>query len=75
MMLNHCDIHLIEQHTENGPFIIDIDLRFNIDLKTRQYSVDFIKKICEIYQKNIIEYFENPNVSCFVFERPFSIFI
>jgi len=31
MMLNNCDIHLIEQHTDNGPFIIDIDLRFNID--------------------------------------------
>lgn len=70
MMMNHCDIHLIEQHTDNGPFIIDIDLRFNIDLKTRQYSVDFIKKVCEVYQKNIIEYFENPNVLCFVFERP-----
>lgn len=70
MMINNCDIHLIEQHTDTGPFLIDIDLRFLSEFTTRQFTFSFIKKICESYNKQINSYFNNANTTCFIFERP-----
>ena len=76
MMQAKIDSHIIEQHTDIGPFIIDIDLRLPFEQKKRIYGYSFIKKFCEVYIKYIIEYFDlnnqdkNELVRAFVFERP-----
>ena len=75
-MQNNSEIHLIEQHTDISPFLIDVDMRFNLSNKKRTFGYSFIKRICEAYIKQIIEYFELTDaqkmqqVQAFVFERP-----
>lgn len=51
-------IHLIEQHTDICPVIIDIDLKYNDGVKTRQYDNNFIKTIVKIYTDEIIKLFD-----------------
>ena len=75
-MQNNVEISLIEQHTEIGPFIIDIDMRFKIDMKKRVFDYPFVKKLCAAYIKQILEYFDLTDLQklqylqAFVFERP-----
>ena len=75
-MQNNSEIHLIEQHTDISPFLVDVDMRFNLSNKKRSFGYSFIKRICEAYIKQIIEYFELTDaqkiqqVQAFVFERP-----
>jgi hypothetical protein len=66
-MQNNSEIHLIEQHTDISPFLIDVDMRFNLSNKKRTFGYSL---------KQIIEYFELTDaqkmqqVQAFVFERP-----
>lgn len=75
-MQHNIDIHLIEQHTDIGPFLIDIDMRFKLGTKKRLFGYSFIKHVCQSYTNQILEYFELTDlqktqlVQAFVFERP-----
>jgi len=76
MMQDKIDFHLIETHSFLCPFLIDIDMRLSLDKKTRIFGYAFIKKVVEVYTKQILEYFDlnehqkNELVRAFVFERP-----
>jgi len=76
MMQHSLDTHIIEQHTDIGPFLVDIDMRLKIENKTRVYGYNFVKRICQAYTEQIIKYFDlneqqrNALVRSFVFERP-----
>ena len=79
MMLAKIDSHIIEQHADIGPFLIDIDMRLKLENKKRVFGYSFVKKICEVYTKQIIEYFDLNDIQkeqlvrAFVFERPHPI--
>lgn len=73
---NNINVHLIEQHSDISPIIIDIDLKYNSDIKKREFNDDNIKEIIEIYNDEIEKYFEihetekDELIQAFVFERP-----
>lgn len=67
-------LHIVEVHSDVGPIVIDIDLRFDHDVNERQYTDEHIKKIIELYVNEIKEYFDIPedeedDIAAFVFER------
>ena len=66
-------LNLIEQHTEVGPVIIDIDFKYDKSIRKRQHTVEHVKKLVELYIKEINETFVIPDKAtdliAFVFER------
>jgi len=72
LMQRKCEINLIERHSEFGPILIDIDMRFPPDMKKRIFNFGFVKKICKEYITLIQTYFDVPEsqIQAFVFERP-----
>lgn len=66
-------VSLIERHTDIGPIICDIDLRFNYEGKVnRQYTKNQIHKFIDIYMKEIKKVFElrsDEDLTAFIFER------
>jgi len=74
VMKEETDIHLIEQHADISPFVIDIDLRLKPEDYKRKYDYNFIRKVSVSYINQILHYFDLENnkqlVQCFVFERP-----
>jgi len=75
-MKENQEICLIEQHADIGPFIIDIDMRFKEEIEKRVFNYSFVKRICNSYIQQILEYFEltqediQNKIQAFVFERP-----
>ena len=61
------------QDKENGgPLLIDIDMRFNQDVKERQFTIDEISAILELYSESLLEIFDfNKNIEfpVFIFEK------
>ena len=76
LMQEKSEISLIEQHSDMGPIIIDIDLRFDMDMRKRVFSASFVKIIVKEYIKQILDFFELPEgkrndlLQAFIFERP-----
>ena len=70
------NVHLIEQHTNICPILVDLDFRYQKNILSRQYDKDFIIKIVETYIEQIIKYFDLDEddqeelVQAFIFERP-----
>lgn len=70
------ELSLIEQHTDICPIIVDLDFRYKDGVTERSYDKEFIKKVVEIYIKNIKEYFDLDEeeheelLQAFIFERP-----
>ena len=70
------NIHLIEQHTNICPILVDLDFRYKKNILSRQYDCNFIIKIVETYIEQIKNYFdldENDQeelIQAFIFERP-----
>ena len=61
-----------KQIIENGPLLIDIDMRFNKEIKTRQHSKEHIIDLIMIYANKISEIFEienDENIKIFVMEK------
>lgn len=76
MMQENLDTHIIEHHSDIGPFVVDIDMRFKPEVKKRVFGYTFIKKVTQAYTDQILQYFDlndqqkNEYVRAFVFERP-----
>jgi len=76
MMQQNSEILIIEQHADIGPIIVDIDMRFKLEMTNRVYGFSFIREICGEYIKQIKEYFDlseedmKKYLVSFVFERP-----
>ena len=62
-----------KQLIENGPLVIDIDMRYSTDITKRQHTKDHIIDAIDIYAKNISKIFEiedNFKIEVFVMEKP-----
>ena len=46
--------YLTEKHEKYSPILIDLDLRFTIDIVERQYTLDNIKSFLKIYVRNMV---------------------
>jgi len=66
-------VSLIERHTEIGPIVCDIDLRFNYEGKIdRRYTKKHIHKFIDIYMKEVKSVFNlrsEEDLTAFIFER------
>ena len=61
-----------KQLIENGPLLIDIDLRYNSDITERQHTCDHIIDLIMLYSSKISKIFEIPNdtkINVFVMEK------
>ena len=68
----HSELHIIEQHTNIGPIVIDLDFRFCEEQNERQFNDELIKDIINLYQEIIQECFvisDTEQLEAFVFMR------
>lgn len=62
-----------KQRVENAPFVIDVDMRYGCDIKTRQHTKNHIIDLIDIYANNISKIFTIPvdaKMEVFVMEKP-----
>jgi len=73
-IFNKKDSYLTEAQLENeGPILIDIDLRFAFDTTERQYTKDHLEDIIEGYLEVLAQIYEMDSsiaFSIFIFEKP-----
>ena len=66
-----CDLHMTELHEAQGPLVIDLDFRFDIDIGLeRKYKEEDIASVVELYHDQIKHYFDTTEVIAYVFEKP-----
>ena len=61
-----------KQLDKNGPILIDIDLRFELDMQTRCYTSDHIEDLVDQYLeelKNMYQFDDETKFSVFIFEK------
>ena len=66
---------LIERHKSVSPLLIDLDFKFNAEkVNSRQYTVEHIKQIINLYNEEIKNIFnitdEDRQLNSFIFEKP-----
>lgn len=69
---NKKDYFTEKQLEKDGPILIDIDLRFNIDLTSRVYSDEHIADLISLYMdklKSIYEFDDESEFEIYVFEK------
>lgn len=62
-----------KQYIENSPLVIDIDMRYDTNIKTRQHTKEHIIDAIDLYAKTIKSIFEIENsfkIEVFVMEKP-----
>lgn len=66
--------YLTEKQLEKGgPILVDIDMRFKTDIKTRQYTEDHITDFVDLYLgelKIIYQFDEDTRFSIYILEKP-----
>ena len=65
-------IHLTEKHEKISPILIDLDFRFDINIKERQYTETHIQNFISLYfniLSEIIEFDKDDMKRAFVFEK------
>ena len=67
--------YLTEKQLEkNAPILIDLDLRFDTSVKTRQYTNDHIDDLIDLYlgtlKNEMFQFDEDTNFPIYVFEKP-----
>jgi len=66
--------YLTEKQLENdGPIVVDLDLRHDYDVDERQYSIEHIDDLLDSYLGELNKIYqpdENTNIPIFVFEKP-----
>jgi P4 family phage/plasmid primase-like protien len=69
------DLYLTEKHRDISPFLIDLDFRFEKELKLeRKYSDDDILNIIKLYVKYIYEYVDTPKeFDIYIMEKPYPV--
>lgn len=70
------DLHYVEQHSKQGPIVIDLDFNYDNnsetnDKVTRYYTVKNIKNVIKIYNEEITKYLdiEDEQLRSFVLEK------
>ena len=56
------DIYLTEVHNDQGPLILDIDIKYHLKTgeEKRIYTYDNIIELIKIYNKLLVKYLEHP---------------
>ena len=65
--------YLTEKQIENGQILIDLDFRYNIDIKERQHNEEDIENLIDLYVEKIKELYEINPKQCFpvfILEKP-----
>jgi hypothetical protein len=67
--------YLTEKQLEkNAPILVDIDLRFETSVKTRQYTGEHIDDLIDVYletlKNEVFQFDEDTNFPIYVFEKP-----
>ena len=74
IFINNQDEYLTEkQLLEDGPLLIDIDLRYTSDIITRQHSEEHILDLLELYFKELSKIYDFDNedkIDVYIFEKP-----
>lgn len=50
-------MHIVERHENIGPIVIDVDLRFDLGVTSRQYKKKHVKDLVRAYMDEIEHYF------------------
>jgi P4 family phage/plasmid primase-like protien len=69
---NHEYLTETQDKINGGPLLIDIDMRFTEDVKERQFTIDEISAILELYSESLIEILrldEDIEFQVFIFEK------
>ena len=69
---NNNDEFLTEKQIDDGPLLVDIDMRYNLSIKSRQHSKNHIIDIIDLYLKNLLRIFKiynNSKIDVYVFEK------
>lgn len=63
--------YLVERHSEYGPLVIDIDIKYKTDNSKRGYTIEVLEKIMQIYMKYIEKYItiDDTNRNGFILEK------
>jgi P4 family phage/plasmid primase-like protien len=80
---NESPLHLTERHYPEGPFIVDLDFRFNYNptnsnnekdgvLLEHYYTPDTVYKVVKAYFEELKEYFKFEQVELFVMEKQYA---
>ena len=73
VFVNRQKEHLTEVQLEKGPLLIDIDLRHEISVKTKQYTKEHIMDLIDLYLdifKTIFQMDDETILQFYVFEKP-----
>ena len=69
---NNNEEYLTEKQIDDGPLLVDIDMRYDLSIKERQHSKEHIIDIIDLYLKNISRIFKiynNSKIDIYVFEK------
>ena len=65
---------LTEKQLENGPIAVDFDFRYDLSVKTKQYSSIHITSIIHLYlnilKEKVLQFEENETFPVYIFEKP-----
>jgi len=63
------DLYMTEKHRDIGPFLIDLDFRFDKEVTTRKYNIKDIEGIVKIYATEIAKYVDVPEYTIYLMEK------
>ena len=74
-LLNKCDLHLTEKHTDISPILIDLDFRWGEKLEQRKYTMKQVEHfVCEYLQElHKLTQFEIAEV--YIMEKPAPVWV
>jgi len=65
------DLYVMEKHRDISPFLIDFDFRFEKSAVKRQYTLEHIKAIVQLYMEKIAEYIDmDQETKVYIMEKP-----
>ena len=70
---NKCDYLTEKQLENNGGILIDVDMRFDTSIKTRQYTQDHINNLFDTYLdtlKEVYQFDEDTQFPIYILEKP-----
>jgi len=70
---NNNEEYLTEKQIDDGPLLVDIDMRYNLSVKERQHGKNHIIDVIDLYLKNInriYKIYNNSEIDIYVFEKP-----
>ena len=73
IFVNKNEEYLTEKQIDDGPLLVDIDMRYDLSIKERQHTKEHIIDLIDLYLKNILRIYKiynNSKIDVYVFEKP-----